>query len=315
MFALIVLGIFIAAFMYREIIIPMYLILIVYSIFKLINFLTTLQKIINYSSDFSIDALKKARFEEKNLTKLRENIASLNEGFNDAVSDRIKNERLKAELVTNISHDLKTPLTSIINYTDILLNKDISDEEKEDYIRILNTKGLKLKLLIEGLFEISKITSGKEGINKEEVNIVELISQSIGELSSSINESNLDFIMGTNSQDVKISLDGKKMSRVFENLITNATKYSLRGTRVYIDVNDFEDRVNISFKNISKDKVELDPDEIFNRFTRGDKTRNSEIEGSGLGLAIAKSIVDIHDGCIEVTIDGDLFKVVITLYK
>ncbi|MEG0371506.1 MAG: ATP-binding protein [Clostridium sp.] len=134
-------------------------------------------------------------------------------------------------------------------------------------------------------------------------------------MSSSINESNLDFIMGTNSQDVKISLDGKKMSRVFENLITNATKYSLRGTRVYIDVNDFEDRVNISFKNISKDKVELDPDEIFNRFTRGDKTRNSEIEGSGLGLAIAKSIVDIHDGCIEVTIDGDLFKVVITLYK
>lgn len=291
-----------------------YIVLMIFGLGYIIHLSFRLQEIIN--STFNIDKpIKKRKYEEKNLKDLIDNFENLKEINNDAINEKVKSEKLKAELVTNISHDLKTPLTSIINYTDILLNKDISDNEKEDYLKILNVKSLKLKSLIEDLFEISKITSGKEKLNLNKVDLIELINQSLGEFSSDINKNNIEINFEASNKKVLMNLDGNKISRVFENLIGNIAKYSLRGTRAYINVEIINKDVIIIFKNISKDKLKVDNEELFNRFTRGDSSRNSKVEGNGLGLTIAKSIIELHSGKINVIIDGDLFKVEIVLSK
>lgn len=269
-------------------------------------------KIVN--GDLNYQLIEKG---EKNLSHLAKNINTIRNGFKVSIDDQFKNERLKSELVANVSHDLKTPLTSIINYTDILMREDITDEEREDYIKILNTKSLKLKSLIEDLFEVSKINSGKLELTKENINLVELIRQSLGEFSNSqlYSSKNLSFIFKTFSENITMNLDGKKMSRVFENLITNALKYSMENTRVYIDIKEIQSGIAISFKNISEFPLDFDKEEIFERFTRGDKSRTSNVEGNGLGLAIAKSLVECHNGKMNIDLDGDLFKVFIELYN
>ncbi|EPY2275407.1 sensor histidine kinase [Clostridium sporogenes] len=253
---------------------------------------------------------------DKSLSILSQNINKINKGFKISIEDQIKNEKLKSELVANISHDLKTPLTSIINYTDILIKEKISESEKEEFLKILNRKSLKLKTLIEDLFEISKINSGKVELNKEQVDIVEFLNQSIAEYSDTeiYKNKNLTFITKTFLPEIKINLDGNRMSRVFENLINNSLKYSLSNTRIYIEIEDIVKGIKISFKNVSYSPLDFDKKEIFERFTRGDKSRTSDIEGSGLGLAIAKSIVELHDGIMYIDFDGDLFKVMIELY-
>lgn len=259
---------------------------------------------------------------DKSLSRLAYNINKLNKGFKVSIEDQIKNEKLKSELVANVSHDLKTPLTSIINYTDILLRENISEEEKTEYLNILNRKGLKLKNLIEDLFEISKINSGKVELNMENVDLIELASQSIAEYSDSeiYSDKNLVFILKPYITKIELNLDGKKMSRVFENLINNALKYSLNNTRVFVEIEEIiaiknvKNGIKISFKNISSTALDFHKEEIFERFTRGDKSRNSNIDGNGLGLAIAKSIVELHDGKMYIDFDGDMFKVIIELY-
>lgn len=250
------------------------------------------------------------------LSKLAKNINSINKGFKISIEEQIKNERLKSELVTNVSHDLKTPLTSIINYTDILLREDISEEERNKFLQVLNSKSLRLKKLIEDLFEISKINSGKVELNRSQVDVVELVDQSIAEYSDTeiYLDKNLSFIIQPFTPVLEMSLDGNKMSRVFENLINNALKYSLKETRVYVTIEEIDKGVKISFKNISFDALNFDKSEIFERFTRGDKSRNSEVDGSGLGLSIAKSIVELHGGKMYIEFDGDLFKAIIELY-
>ncbi|MEF9951424.1 MAG: HAMP domain-containing sensor histidine kinase [Clostridium sp.] len=280
----------------------------------MINLSIDLRKIEEYAKDSSATGFN-GNVRSHNLKELAKDIEGLKLGYSDAVNDRIKNERLKAELVTNISHDLKTPLTSIINYTDIIMNRDITDSEREDYIRVLNSKGLKLKKLIDDLFEISKITSGKAQINLAKVNLVEIINQTLGELSTNIESSGIEFVVSYSSNDIQLNLDGNKISRVFENLITNVTKYSLNGTRGYIDVVEGDTNVEFIIKNISKDKLNMSDGEFFERFSRGDRARNSSTEGNGLGLSIAKSIVDAHGGNIQVIVDGDLFKVIVTFVK
>ncbi|NLZ49080.1 MAG: GHKL domain-containing protein [Clostridiales bacterium] len=254
--------------------------------------------------------------EEKGKDQIRvlaQNFNNIKNGYKAAMEKQIKSERLKTELITNVSHDLKTPLTSIINYVDLLKNKELSEEEKDSYIEILDRKAQRLKILIEDLFEASKMSSGAIELEREQVDIAAILRQTLGELDEKINKSALTFRTNIPSDKIYLYLDGKKTWRVFENLINNALKYSQPNTRVYIDLIESESSVIFTIKNISNYEMDFDPEEIFERFKRGDKSRNTE--GSGLGLAIARSIVELQGGKMHIEIDGDLFKVIVEFKK
>lgn len=247
------------------------------------------------------------------IKKLAQNFNNIKNGFKASVESQVKSERLKTELITNVSHDLKTPLTSIINYVDLLKNKDLSEEEKEGYIGVLDKKAQRLKVLIEDLFEASKMTSGAVELNREKLDIVAMLKQTLGEFDERINNSDLTFRAKLPSEKIYLNLDGKKTWRVFENLINNALKYSQPNTRVYIELIDSMSSVKVVIKNISNYEMDFDVEEISERFKRGDKSRNTE--GSGLGLAIAKSIVELQEGAMNIEIDGDVFKVTVEFRK
>lgn len=244
---------------------------------------------------------------------LKENLIEVKSGFKKAVDKEVKSEKMKTELISNVSHDLKTPLTSIVTYINLLKDKDLEKEKQEEYIEILDKKSQRLKVLIEDLFEVSKASSGNINLNLVDVDIVSLIKQTIFELDDKIKEKQLLIKTNINSEKIILKLDSERTFRVFENLILNITKYSLENSRVYIDVEENIDSVNISFKNISKDEINFTADEIRERFVRGDKSRNTE--GSGLGLSIAKSFVEAQGGKFDIVLDGDLFKVIINLKK
>ena len=252
---------------------------------------------------------------EREIKELVDNINQIKDGYKIALNEKIKNEKLKTELISNISHDLKTPLTSIINYVNILNGDNITEEEKKYYLTILDKNSKRLKTLIDDLFEISKLNSGKMTIEKNQIDIISFVYQSIGEYSNLYEEKNIDFKVNTNEDSLIFNLDGKLMSRVFENIIINALKYSLSNTRVYVDIIDKENSVEISFKNISNYEMDFNPNDMFERFIRADKSRNSSIEGSGIGLAIAKSIVELHNGSINVEVEGDMFKIFLIMPK
>jgi len=223
--------------------------------------------------------------------------------------EREKVERLKQQFFVDISHDLKTPLTSIINYVDIIKMKTSSKENIDEYIEILDRKAQRLKTLIEDLFEVSKMTSGSVELNLEKIDIAALLNQAIGEFNDKIESSSLKFKVTIPTEKIYANLDGKKTWRAFENLIGNAIKYSLPNTRVYIDLQAIEDTAILTFKNVASYEMDFNPEEIFERFKRGDKSRNTD--GSGLGLAIAKSIIDLQQGTFNIETDGDLFKAII----
>lgn len=252
---------------------------------------------------------------EREVKELVDNINQIKEGYKIALNEQIRNEKLKTELISNVSHDLKTPLTSIINYVNILNEANITEEERKDYLMILDRNSKRLKSLIEDLFEASKLNSGKMKIEKEDLDIVSLVYQGIGEYSNLYEEKNIEFKVSSNEDEIILDLDGKLMSRVFENLIVNALKYSLSNTRVYIDINSRENSVEISFKNISNYELEFNTEDIFERFTRADKSRNSSVEGSGMGLAITKSIIELHNGSIKIEVEGDMFKIYLIMPK
>ncbi len=247
------------------------------------------------------------------IRELAHNINLIKAGYKEILEEGVRSEKLKTELISNVSHDLKTPLTSIINYVNIIKSKDITEEERSDYIEILEKKSLKLKSLIEDLFEMSKINSGKLKLNKELIDILALVHQGVGEYSTLYEEKNIRFKVTCDEDAVYMELDGKMMSRAIENLIINSIKYSLENTRVYIDIEKDNEFVTISMKNIANYDMDFNEEEMFERFARGDKSRNSKIEGSGLGLAITKSIIELHGGIIKIRREGDMFKIYIKL--
>lgn len=228
------------------------------------------------------------------IEELAHNINLIKKIYDDILYEGVKNEKLKTELISNVSHDLKTPLTSIINYVNILKNPDITEEERTEYLLILEKKSLKLKSLIEDLFEMSKINSGKIKLNKELIDLLSLIHQEVGEYSTLYEEKNISFKVTSEEEFIYMELDGKLMSRALENVIVNALKYSMDNTRVYIKAEKKENNVKISVKNIANYEMDFNESEIFERFARGDKSRNSKVEGSGLGLAITKSIIELQ---------------------
>lgn len=289
-----------------------YTVFIMYNIFKRVGYFNKILKgteeMVSGHLDYAID--KKGT---DSLSKLASNINNIKEGYKKSLDGSIKSERLKSELITNVSHDLKTPLTSIINYIDLLKQQDLSKDEIEGYVAVLDRKSKRLKDLIEDLFEASKVTSGAIELNIERVDIVALMKQALGEYHEKITNSSLDFKVNLPNKNVFLNLDGKKTWRVFHNLISNALKYSQSNTRVYIDLAEEEQEVTVTIKNIACYEMNFDPDEIFERFKRGDESRSTE--GSGLGLAIAKSIVELQNGSLNIVVDGDLFKAIIKFNK
>lgn len=245
------------------------------------------------------------------LRALARNLSVTQEEMQKAVQEAVKGERMKAELITNVSHDLKTPLTSIISYVDLLKKCDIDDPNAQNYITVLDEKSTRLKRLIEDLVEASKASSGAVTLHKMHVNLYELAVQAIGEMEDSFAERDLQIVLNTPRVSPIVFADSQKTWRVIDNLLSNARKYSLPGSRVYVDV--FPDGSNGVFriKNVSGEPLNIDPDELTQRFVRGDASRT--LEGSGLGLSIAKDLCALQGGKLKLEIDGDLFKATVSL--
>lgn len=234
-------------------------------------------------------------------------INDISSGFENAIEEGIKSERLKTELITNVSHDIKTPLTSIINYVDLIKKEELENEKIKEYVEILDGKSQRLKKLTEDLVEASKASSGNVKLNFERINTVELIKQSIGEFEDKFSARELEVITSTSEEEIYIKADSRYMYRVIENLFGNISKYALEGSRVYVDIGKVGTKVRITIKNISKDRLNISADELMQRFVRGDKSRTTE--GSGLGISISKSLTEIQKGKFDLQVDGDLFKV------
>ena len=240
----------------------------------------------------------------------KEQLAKIQKGFKKAVAQEVKSERTKSELITNVSHDLKTPLTAIITYVNLLKQEGITDEEREAYIQVLDQKSMRLKALIEDLFEVSKASSGAISLHLEPVDIVSLMKQARFELAEKIEASGIDFRFQLPEEKVILTLDGEKTYRIFENLLVNITKYGLAGTRAYIQIaEEPENWVSVAMRNISEQELTVSPEELSERFVRGDASRNTE--GSGLGLAIARSFVEVQGGTMKISVEDDIFRVVI----
>ena len=236
-----------------------------------------------------------------------ENLNRIGEGISAAVEQRMKSEHLKTELITNVSHDIKTPLTSIINYVDLLQKEDIDNEKVREYLDVLDRQSSRLKKLIQDLLEASKASTGSINVELEELDAAVMLSQVAGEYEEKFEKNNLDLIIKNDVTPVMIQADGRHLWRVFDNLMNNINKYAQPGTRVYIDIIPKDSGAIITFKNVSATPLNISSDELKERFVRGDSSRNTE--GSGLGLSIAESLMKLMNGTLELTVDGDLFKV------
>ena len=234
-------------------------------------------------------------------------------GLSNAINERLKSERLKTELITNVSHDIKTPLTSIINYVDLLKKENIQGEKANEYLNILDNKSQRLKKLTDDLVEASKASSGAIKLNMETLNVNELIKQVSGEFEDRFKLRRLEEIISFPEKDTYIKADSRYLYRVLENMYSNIAKYAMEGTRVYVDITEQENNIYIKLKNVSKQKLNISTDELMQRFVRGEASRNTE--GSGLGLSIAKSLTELQNGKFNIYLDGDLFKVTIEFQK
>ena len=239
-----------------------------------------------------------------------ENLNSIGEGMTAAVEQRPKSERMKTELITNVSHDIKTPLTSIINYSDLIEKEPCDNPTITEYAGVLHRQSERLKRLIDDLVEASKASTGNLEILLAPCEVGVMLTQTAGEYEQKLQEKDLVLITNQPEHPVKIMADGRRLWRVFDNLMNNICKYAQRSTRAYLTLEEQNGQAVISFKNISRDPLNLSPDELIERFVQGDTARKSE--GNGLGLSIAKSLTELQNGRMELTTDGDLFKVVLS---
>jgi signal transduction histidine kinase len=240
-----------------------------------------------------------------------EDLQGIQSGLKKAVSEAVKGERMKTELITNVSHDLKTPLTSIINYVDLLKKEQLNNENAEEYLDVLEEKSARLKQLVEDLIEASKATSGNLAVCAEKVDMHQLVMQAYGEYEEKIEKAGLDIRMNAAEKELFALADGKHMWRIVENLLSNALKYSMPNSRVYISIDKSEHYGILTIKNISAYPLEISPEQLTERFIRGEASRTTE--GSGLGLSIAQGLTNLQGGRFKVDIDGDLFKVTVEI--
>ena len=241
--------------------------------------------------------------------ELDQSLTKINSGLSVAVEQRMKSERMKTELITNVSHDIKTPLTSIINYADLIGKEETDNPVIKEYSEVLHRQSVKLKRLIEDLIEASKASTGNIELNMEQCDLNVIISQITGEYDEKLKEAELTLITKTPQEPVMIMADGRRLWRVFDNLMGNIIKYAMHGTRVYISMAKQNGEAILVFKNTSENPIDLSPEELTERFVRGDESRNTE--GNGLGLSIAKSLVELQGGVLSLYSDGDLFKVIL----
>ena len=245
---------------------------------------------------------------------LREQAEALNNisgGLTQAVNEQMKSERFKAELITNVSHDLKTPLTSIINYVNLLKTTQQTDPKAREYIEVLDRKSQRLKKLTEDLVEASKASTGTLSVNREKIGLVQLLDQALGEYEERLEGKQLAVVRTLPEEECFVYADGRHLWRVMDNLLSNCAKYALEGTRVYVEISRGKGSVSLSVKNISREPLNVPPERLMERFVRGDVSRTTE--GSGLGLSIAKSLTELQGGTFQLVVDGDLFKAVVTL--
>lgn len=245
------------------------------------------------------------------IANIAKDVNAVREGFAISNQKQSNSERLKTELITNVSHDLRTPLTSVLNYVDLAKRSDITEEERQEYLQIIDNKSKRLKVLIDDLFEASKMASGAVELNKEQVDLVALMYQALAEYEDRFEDQKLIVRTKTSNPHMYAYCDGRKMYRVFENLFSNVIKYAQPATRVYLEMTYEGSEIIITLKNISNYELGFDVSELAERFKRGDSSRHTE--GSGLGLSIVKSILELHGAAFELSQDGDLFKVIIKI--
>lgn len=265
------------------------------------------QEIIGGNPDYHIDT----RYMLPDLKGHADELNNLGHAISAAVEDRMRSEHFKAELITNVSHDLKTPLTSIINYVDLLKKEDIDNPKAVEYIEVLDRKSQRLKKLTEDLVEASKASTGNLTVDLERLDWCQLIDQALAECGDRLAAQGLTVVRSLPEGPLWVDADGRHLWRVLDNLLTNCAKYALPGTRVYVDLRCSGDRAVLSVKNISRDALDVPAERLMERFVRGDESRNEA--GSGLGLSIAQSLAELQHGRFEIAIDGDLFKAIVTL--
>ena len=269
--------------------------------------ITGLEEIVSGNLDYKIST---EHIHQDNKT-IANSINNISNGLKSAVMESTKNERMKTDLITNVSHDIKTPLTSIINYVGLIKREQIDNERVNEYIKVLENKSQRLKHLTEDLVEASKISSGNITLQIQKINLVELVYQTAGEFDEKFDAKDLSLILNMPKEPVYVMADGRRVWRIIENLYNNVAKYALAGTRVYADLTVDENSGCFSIKNISESQLNFDANQLTERFIRGDVSRSTE--GSGLGLSIAKNLTELQDGKFEIFVDGDLFRATVTL--
>ena len=288
----------------------LYLLLAVFALYIAIGF-ATLQRGSKALAEGDYSKPVDTRFLRGDLKRCGENLNKVQQGVQRAVDERLRSERMKTELITNVSHDIKTPLTSIVNYVDLLKKEEINNPKAQEYLEVLDRQSKRLKKLTEDLVEASKASSGVIPVDCQPTNVNVLLSQLEGEYEERLQKAELTMIVHPAAGDPVVLADGKLLSRVMDNLMNNIGKYAMPGTRVYAAAAADEKETTISIKNVSRNELNVSADELMERFVRGDSSRHTE--GSGLGLSIAKSLVELQGGRFELSIDGDLFRADISL--